>query len=308
MKDKLIKHLEEYGKDRSYTELFNLYPYSPNLTNKQKSDSVRNIWKKVKKSRVISINPPTPPPTGLKVLLFDIETAPIMGAVWTIWNTNLGPMNGSIQSDWFMFSWAAKWLHGADVISDVLTGDEALREDDSRITKSLWHLIDEADVIIGHNSKNFDHKKVNTKFLQHGLICPSPYQIIDTLTEAKKAFAFTSNKLDYIAQTLGVGKKIKTNMQLWIDCYRGNEEALKNMDTYCKMDVEVLEKVYLEIRRFIKSHPVIFEGENCHVCGSTNLSPNGTHRTQITKTQTHTCNNCGSINKESTKGYVASSK
>jgi len=50
MKDKLIKHLETHGKgDYSYVELYDLFPFKGNLTRKQKSDSVRSLWKKIKK-------------------------------------------------------------------------------------------------------------------------------------------------------------------------------------------------------------------------------------------------------------------
>jgi hypothetical protein len=34
---------------------------------------------------------------------------------------------------------------------DRLTKKEVLNKDDKRITKSLWKLIDEADVVVAHN-------------------------------------------------------------------------------------------------------------------------------------------------------------
>ena len=46
--------------------------------------------------------------TGAKILILDIETAPIRAKVWGIWNQNISI--DQIESDWFILTWAAKWL------------------------------------------------------------------------------------------------------------------------------------------------------------------------------------------------------
>ena len=100
---------------------------------------------------------------------------------------------------------------------------------DKRIVVGLWKMLDEADIIIGHNAKNFDVKKSNTRFIANGLTPPSPYQIIDTLEVSKKHFAFTSNRLDFLGEFLEGKGKIKTDFKLWRDCDNGHADAIDTM-------------------------------------------------------------------------------
>jgi len=46
--------------------------------------------------------------SGPKVLILDIETAPIEAFTWGLWDQNVG-LN-QIKADWTVLSWAAKWL------------------------------------------------------------------------------------------------------------------------------------------------------------------------------------------------------
>ncbi len=205
-----------------------------------------------------------------KILVFDIETSPLMAYCWGLWNQNISPTK-QLLSDWFMLTWSAKWLFDDKVYSDKLTPEEALNEDDERITKSLWHLIDSADILISHNGLKFDNKKMRTRFIKHGLPAPSPTVTIDTLIHCRRQFAITSNKLDYIAKFFGFGGKMETGgFELWASCMKGDIEALHKMELYNIQDVKVLEDVYLKIRPYIKPHPNLglFISENVRVCPS----------------------------------------
>lgn len=236
-----------------------------------------------------------------KVLIFDIETAPLRTYCWKIWQENIGPLNGQLQSDWFMLCWSAKWLFDEGVLSDRLIGGEVVDEDDKRITESLWKLLDEADLVIAHNGKKFDIKKVNTRFLKHGLPPPKPYKIIDTLEHAKKAFSFTSNKLDYLGKFLGLGRKIDTGgFELWERCMKGENQALIEMSTYCDMDTKLLESVYLQMRPYIQPHPnlglyISDDVECCPSCTSKDLKWEGSYTTYSNTYKAFRCNHCGSL-------------
>jgi hypothetical protein len=87
--------------------------------------------------------------TSARVLIIDIETAPLLSYTWGIWQQNVG-LN-QIQSDWFMLTWAAKWLFEDKVYSGKLTAKEAKAQDDGRITKGIWELVNQADIVIAHN-------------------------------------------------------------------------------------------------------------------------------------------------------------
>ena len=121
-----------------------------------------------------------------KILLFDIETTPVKAYVWRMWKENIS--NDQIIDNWCMISWAAKWLNDSEYKSDIVSVSEIKKRNDKRIVKSLYKLVDEADVVIAHAANRFDVKRMNTRFILNGLNRPSPYKVIDTLRIAKRYF------------------------------------------------------------------------------------------------------------------------
>jgi hypothetical protein len=185
-----------------------------------------------------------------------------------------------------------------------LTSEEAINEDDSRIIKNLWKLINEADIVIAHNAKQADVKWMNSRFILCGLAPPKPYHIIDTLEVAKKNFGFSSNKLDALAGYFGIEHKLETNFKLWKDARNGDEDSLKYMEFYNKMDVEILEQVYIVLRPWIKNHPncgnLLSSTEPlCSICSSKKLEliPDKYYYTSIGKYELYRCKDCGSISR-----------
>ena len=234
----------------------------------------------------------------LKVLIFDIETAPMKAYVWHRWK-EIVSLDQTI-SEWFTICWSAKWLYADEVMSDCLTPEEILKEDDHRIVESLWKLFDEADIVVAHNACGFDVPKMNSRFLVNGLMPPSSYYTVDTLAIAKKTFGFSSNKLDALAGYFDIPHKLETNFELWKDCLEGNQQALDYMEQYNKRDVEILESVYLKLRPFIKGHPNISnltEKDCCCSCGSEALEPipNKFYYTSVSKFQLYRCKDCGAV-------------
>ena len=142
-----------------------------------------------------------------------------------------------------------------EVYSNVLTPQEILNEDDGRIVKNLWKLLDEADIVIAHNGKKFDIPKINARFILNECPPPSFYKQIDTKEVAAKQFGFSSNKLDALAGYFGFKVKLDTDFSLWERCMRGDDEALQYMEIYNRHDVELLEEVYIRLRPWIKAHP-----------------------------------------------------
>lgn len=232
-----------------------------------------------------------------KILILDIETSQMITKVWQLrGNEYIEPSR--IIDDWFMICWSAKWLFGNDILHDRLTGKEAKNRDDKRICQSIWKLLDECDIVIAHNGDQFDIKKLNTRFLKHGLNHPSYYRSIDTLKVAKKEFRISSNKLDYICRFLGLDTKIETGgIGLWDSCETGDEKSLKKISRYCDNDVRILEELYLSLRPYIKNHPnleLYVDEAVCPNCGSKNISEVGVYRTQKKTYTSYRCE-CGSL-------------
>jgi hypothetical protein len=239
----------------------------------------------------------TPKKHHAKILLLDIETAPIKCYAWGPWNQNINPVQ--IIQDWFIISWSAKWLFEDEMFSDVLTSIEADFGNDKRIVENLWDYLDEADIVIAHNGRQFDIPKIYSRFLIHGMVPPAPFKQIDTLEVARKNFGFTHNKLDYLAEKLGLPRKIETSFQLWIDCLNGDDKALDDMLRYNQHDVLILEDIYVILRPYITNHPnlnlfIDSDGIHCPKCGGSHLIHTGKYyTTTVNKFEVIQCAQCG---------------
>lgn len=238
-----------------------------------------------------------------KILLLDVETAPILGYVWGLWDQNIA-LN-QIQSDWHLLAWAAKWL--GDPASKTMYQDQRNAsdiQDDKKILKGIWKLIDEADVIITQNGKSFDEKKLNARFILNGMKPPSSVRHIDTLRIAKKKFGFTSNKLEYMTSKLCTKYKKLTHkkfpgFELWKECMKGNKKAWDEMKTYNIHDVLSLEELYTKLQPWDNSinfnvYSDQIRPTTCS-CGSTNFKSHGWRYTNSGKYRRFICRQCGAI-------------
>jgi DNA polymerase elongation subunit (family B) len=238
--------------------------------------------------------------TKPKILVFDIETSPMENYTWGIWDQNVS-LNQVIK-DWTVLAWAAKWL--GDSPEKIMYMDTSGRRDprdDKQILKGIWKLLDEADFVVGHNSDSFDVKKLNARFLLHGMEPPSSYRRLDTKKLAKKHFSLTSNKLEYITHNLCTKyKKLKhgnfPGFSLWKECMKGNKEAWKEMKKYNEYDVLSLEEAFLKLLPW--ENAALFdiycdaEIDIC-TCGSIDFKKAGFYYTTAGKYQKYKCKNCG---------------
>lgn len=287
---------------KSYNKRKGTDKYRPRITSKEKKllDNFRSMSEHIAELKIDKSKFP-------KILIFDIETSPMSAYIWGRWKQNVS-LDQTI-SEWFMLSWSAKWLNNPNVMSDVLTPEEVLKENDSRITHSMWQLFNEADIVIAHNGQKFDTPRLNSRFILNGLIPPTPYRQIDTLVVAKKEFGFSSNKLDALAGYFEIEHKSDTDFNLWKRCLEGEQEALDYMEAYNIKDVEILEKVYLKLRPWIKNHPNISlylenEDETCPHCGSMNVADTGTYSyTNVSKFSNVRCLDCGGMARRRTSDY-----
>ena len=234
-------------------------------------------------------------PTDAKIVFLDIETAPNLGWVWGKWEQNVLDN----QRDWYILSYAFKRAGDRKVTTVGLIDYPATYAaditDDTAITADLWQLLDSADIIVAHNGDKFDLAKINTRLLKHGHNPPSPYKTVDTLKIARKVFAFDSNKLDDLGRYLGIGRKLPhTGFHLWKGCMSGDPVSWAKMKKYNGHDVELLERFYYLIRKWIPSHPNVNQIDlgNCPKCGSDKLQRRGFSFTASRKRQRLQCQNC----------------
>lgn len=239
---------------------------------------------------------------GCKILLIDIETAPTRSYSWRRWKQNIS--QDMVIAEGFVLTWAAKWLNEDAIATDALSIENLANEDDHDICLSIWELINQADIVIGHNGRRFDLPILNSRFVYHGFVPPSSYKIVDTLDIAKKYFGFPSNSLDSLSSYLNIGRKIDTGgFQLWVDCLAGDEEAWEKMIDYNIHDVDLLESVYLKLRAWDKSHPNVTlyspsADLACPCCGSKAMSLTGTDVfTGVSRFPEYRCDDCGKLSR-----------
>jgi len=243
-----------------------------------------------------------------KILLFDIETAPILLYAWKLGDEVWHPK--FIRRNWFVLCWSAKWLGKRKMHHSSLPEFRGYKElpgktkkhIDKKVMKGLWDLLDECDIAIAHNLKAFDRKKANTRFTINKMPPPSPYQMVDTLSVARSQFKFTSNKLEYLAKKLGVTQKMDSGgFELWLGCEDGDKRSWNKMQRYCNQDVRALESVYLKLRPYISNHPnitVIVNYKACPKCGHTRRTRDGVRYTNTGVYQKFRCLGCGGPIKE----------
>lgn len=233
-----------------------------------------------------------------KILFFDLETAPLRCFTFGLWDQNIG-LN-QIDQDWFLLSFSAKWLGKPNVFYMDQSKAEDIT-DDTKLLKALWHLLDEADIVITQNGKSFDEKVANARFIIKGLTPPSPFRHIDTKQLAKKRFRFTSNKLEYLADALGVQhKKLKhkqfPGFELWRECLRKNPEAWAEMKAYNVQDTLALEEVYHKLAPWgVGVDLNQFYGDFAYrcQCGSSDFTKRGFDFTPAGKFRKFVCKACG---------------
>lgn len=172
--------------------------------------------------------------------------------------------------------------------------------DDKKLVEEVWDVLDKADIVIAHHGDAFDIKKLNSRFIYHGLNAPSAYKTIDTKKVASKYFKFDSNSLSNLGVYLKEGDKISNGgFNLWVQCIAGDKKAWDRMKEYNQQDVVLLERIYLRLRPFMENHPNLnivanVSDQSCPSCLSKKLTKRGFSMTKTTKRQRFQCTDCGS--------------
>ena len=119
------------------------------------------------------------------------------------------------------------------------------------------------------------------------------------LKTIRRVFRAPSNKLDYAAQVLGLGEKVRhTGFQMWLDCLARLPESWGLMEKYNKQDVLLTEALYQRLRPWITQHPArALDAAACPACGSEQLQKRGVARSKVLTYQRFQCQACGAWSK-----------
>jgi DNA polymerase elongation subunit (family B) len=228
----------------------------------------------------------------VKLLVLDIETAPSLGYVWSLWDQNIGLNQLVSVSEVICF--AAKW-HGAKRVEFYSTHHHGHDE----MVRQAFRLMDEADAIVSYNGRKFDMPHLRREIVLAGLTPPSPHKDIDLLQTVRTQFKFASGKLEHVASQLGIGHKLKhQGFELWKGCLRGEPKAWATMKRYNVQDVLLTERLYDRLLPWIPNHPhrgLYGEGatRTCAHCNGCDFQLRGWRYTKISRYQRWLCKGCG---------------
>lgn len=159
-------------------------------------------------------------------------------------------------------------------------------DNDTYVVERLWHLFDEADIIIGQNHERFDIRKANERFFIHKMPPPAPYMTVDLKKHYSRAFAGSAS-LRYMTRKADVAlKQGNSGWEMWKGCMGGVRKYWKEMRTYNIADVVATAELYTEMLPWIgqlgkPSHPNMGhwiksdDGFVCPNCGNKSKAEGG---------------------------------
>ncbi len=209
---------------------------------------------------------------------------------WGFYDQNIGA--NQIIGSGYVLCWSAKWFGTNKILFDSVQ-----KSTPKRMLGRIHKLLDEADVVVHYNGVKFDIPTLNKEFLKHGFKPPAPYKQVDLLRVVRYAFRFDMNKLDFVAQALSIGAKVKhQGFDLWVRCMDGDKAAWKKMESYNRGDVRLLERLYKRLLPWIDRHPSWGAKEDipcCPKCGSEHMNRRGYSVTRLMKYPQYQCQACG---------------
>lgn len=289
--DEILSYSSKNYSSRQIAELLMISKSGVNnVINRHKVDSPRSIQ-------------------GPRIVFLDYETAAAKVYAFGRKKQFISQDAVSEEGGWLV-SAGYKWQQ-ADRVQMVYDKQGISQQNDRKICETMWEVYNQADVIVAHNLRGFDHKVLQTRCIANGLPTLPYVKTIDTLDIARKLCRFPDNKLDTIAAYLGVGRKVShAGISLWKDVQEGDEKSLEAMLEYNEQDVLLLEDVFKELASrglvsdFNAAHYYDDDLMRCHICGSTNVSPTGRHvYTAVSKFDEHRCGDCGAIGRNRTNRF-----
>lgn len=234
-----------------------------------------------------------------KILYFDLEISPML--VWTYSAYEANALNIKMMQQIVSFSW--QW-EGEKVIHVRVLPDYkgykpgVTRLDDKALVKELHEVMEEADVLVGHNIKDFDVKHAKARFIYHGLAVSKKWVIEDTLKMARKYFKFPKNNLDFLTEQFGLGKKtdVKHSDVIW-KCIEGDMKAWKAMAIYNVQDIKLTRGLYKKLAPWHETHSnlnfFLRKQRTCPVCLSERKGRFVKYRYGKTIKKQFQCRDCG---------------
>jgi DNA polymerase III epsilon subunit-like protein len=236
-----------------------------------------------------------------KILVYDIETNLNKVLVFNTKDIKYIPPEAIIKNT-SVLTIAYKWLDDADSKTKVISvGHNKVKYrkdpyDDTEVLSKFLPILEEADYLLAHYGDKFDMKYLAGRYFLNQL-APFPIvQTVDTCLLSKRHFKINSNKLDYIASQLGIGRKSPMCLNDWIGCTNSCTESIKKMEKYNIQDVLLLQEVFHKMLPYVQTKINLNHFSDskhvCPQCGSMQLEKRGFYYNKATKKQRLKCKKC----------------
>lgn len=151
--------------------------------------------------------------------------------------------------------------------------------DDRQMCREFMALVEQADIVVGWNSKSFDWRFLQTRILKHRLGYLPPVPHCDMLLTSRNTTKMRRT-LDNTGKFFNLkNQKIPLDINEWMAAARGEEKPLKNIIAHCEADVLMTEEAYHLFAPLSKVHPNvgIIDGKpmGCPLCKSKRLNLRG---------------------------------
>lgn len=183
--------------------------------------------------------------TSPHILVFDIEAAGVQGL-----KADRGVMTH------FGYHWlGSRERVRVPAIHDYNGWKTKSGLDDTGLLREVSSIVGQADGLIAHFGEYFDRPYVDSRLARIGLPIIPEARLTDTCLIAKKRLCLSSNRLANLAEFFQVPTKKMEKGRGWPDWWMGalygHVPSLESMRTYCAIDVECLEQLYLRMRAVI---------------------------------------------------------
>jgi predicted RNA-binding Zn-ribbon protein involved in translation (DUF1610 family) len=221
----------------------------------------------------------------MKILFYDLET------YGHDFSANLG----------YILCASYKWLHEKKVhtIGHKLTGRHVADiTNDKFICEQMAALINESDVVVTWNGRDFDHRFLQARMLHHGLGALKWDGQEDLLMTARKRLKMRPRSLGEVGRFLGCKEqKMLVTKEVWMAAGRGEVAGLKEWQSRCVSDVLLLEEIYHKLGPLSNTHPNVthrqIDGNLCPFCGKDELQSRGRTLALRHYRQRYRCQGCG---------------
>lgn len=184
-----------------------------------------------------------------KVLYLDLEISPALIYAYGAYEVNALKVKQPPMIVSYAWQWEGEKTIHCKILPDYPQYKSGiLNLTDKYICRDLYDLMNEADILVGHNFQKFDLKQAKARFFLNGFPPTKKWVVEDTLVIARRYFGFIKNNLDYLSEESGdVGKtKVKHSDVIW-GCLDGDMKDWEDLRTYNKRDIVITRNRYKDL-------------------------------------------------------------